>query len=58
MFGSRPHVHAGFLQSWHANGLNQKLLKRIQNIIDDSTVSEATPQLTVYVTGDPISAIV
>ena len=51
--GTRPHVHAGFLRSWQANGLNQKLLKRIKGIVGAATPKGKLPRQTVYVTGNP-----
>ena len=53
--GTRPHVHAGFLRSWQANGLNQKLLKRIRGIVYSATPKGKLPRQTVYVTGDAAS---
>lgn len=50
--GSRPYVHAGFLRSWQANGLDQKLLQRIRDIVK-SSVTAGLPRHTVYVTGEP-----
>jgi Lipase (class 3) len=50
--GTRPHVHAGFLRSWQANGLNQKLLKRIRGLVYGATPKGKLPRQTVYVTGD------
>lgn len=47
--GSRPHVHAGFLRSWQANGLNQKLLQRINDIAKSSA---ELPRHSVCVTGE------
>ena len=49
--GTRPHVHAGFLRSWQANALNQKLLKRIRGIVYGATPKGKLPRQTVYVTG-------
>jgi hypothetical protein len=53
--GTRPHVHAGFLRSWQANGLNQKLLERIKGIVGAATPKGKLPRQTVYVTGDAAS---
>jgi hypothetical protein len=50
MFGSRPHVHAGFLRSWHASGLHHKILERVQRIAEEGAGS-TTRQMTVYITG-------
>ena len=51
LFGSRPHVHAGFLRSWHASGLHHRILERVQSIAEEGAGS-TTRQMTVYVTGE------
>lgn len=50
--GTRPHVHAGFLRSWQANGLNRKLLRRVKAIVKANTPRGKLPRQTVYITGD------
>lgn len=48
-------MHAGFLRSWHANGLNRKLLNRIKSIVKGSSAKGDLPRQTVYVTGTYLS---
>ena len=33
----RPMVHRGFLQTWHSNGLNKRVLSLLTDIIKDKT---------------------
>jgi len=50
--GTRPYVHQGFLRSWEANGLREKVVSRVNEIV--SSLAETTCSMTkvrVYVTG-------
>lgn len=51
LFGSRPHVHAGFLRSWHASGLHHKILERVERIAEEGA-GNTRRQMSVYVTGE------
>ncbi|CAL8470482.1 g10024 [Coccomyxa elongata] len=45
--GGRPAVHQGFLKSWVANGLNQRIIARVEDIV----TSHEWACTKVYVTG-------
>ncbi|KAK9817879.1 hypothetical protein WJX72_003574 [[Myrmecia] bisecta] len=47
--GTQPLVHTGFLASWQANGLDQRVLQQMRSILSERKAS-ATP-LKVYMTG-------
>ena len=51
--GSRPLVHVGFLKSWLAGGLNQKVVNCVIQAVEQCR-SQADPaeKVQVYVTGD------
>lgn len=40
--GGRPAVHRGFLNSWRANGLNQRVKKRIRDIVYSGEVDRSS----------------
>ena len=51
--GTRPLVHVGFLKSWLAGGLNQKVLAAVLRAVQQCRKqSEPSVKITVYVTGD------
>lgn len=54
LLGSRPCVHAGFLGSWQANGLNERIIGRITDILAAAAAdctAGSTGRRKVYVTG-------
>lgn len=50
LLGTQPLVHHGFLRSWLAGGLNEKVINHIVDIIMQSEQQPKQP-FTVYVTG-------
>ncbi|KAK9818417.1 hypothetical protein WJX72_012370 [[Myrmecia] bisecta] len=47
--GAQPMVHKGFLASWQANGLDQRVLQCVTNIV--SQRKACAPTCQVYITG-------
>ena len=47
--GTRPFVHQGFLKSWVANGLNQRIVERIVLAVKKMQAKGAKVKL--YITG-------
>ena len=47
--GTRPFVHQGFLKSWVANGLNQTIVKRMQDAVE--AMQDDGGKVKLYVTG-------
>ena len=45
----RPHVHRGFLYSWSTNNLNERLVDRVQQLVQGIQSKSRTDK--VYVTG-------
>lgn len=43
--GGRPAVHRGFLNSWRANGLNQRVKQRVTDILYSSEVDRSNVKL-------------
>ena len=47
---TRPRVHAGFLKSWRANGLNQRILEHIRDLVEEKHMDIGL--VKVFITGD------
>ena len=47
-----PRVHRGFFASWHHNGLNERVLAHIRDLVASRKTAELT-DLRVIVTGVP-----
>ena len=48
--GGKPAVHRGFLNSWRANGLNQRVIQRICEILEEGDVDQS--EVKVLCTGE------
>ena len=48
---TRPYVHQGFLKTWHANGLNVKVVSRVNEIVQ--ALRDEGRAVHLYVTGAP-----
>lgn len=51
---SQPLVHMGFLKSWLAGGLNEKVVNRILQLVQARPAQPHAKPLRIYVTGSPI----
>jgi len=49
---TRPLVHVGFLKSWLAGGLNEKVVGRIMQLVNARPEHPNSPPLRIYVTGE------
>ena len=49
--GTRPRVHLGFLRSWRTNGLNERVLEHIRELVDGQQMDIGL--VNVYITGVP-----
>lgn len=47
--GSAPRVHAGFLTTWQKNGLSERLVERLCQIV--STRRDSPDGVKIYITG-------
>ena len=47
--GSAPRVHAGFLTTWQKNGLSERLVERLCQIV--STRRDSPHGVKIYITG-------
>ena len=43
----RPKVHSGFYKAWRNNGLDQKVIGKIKQLLTDGSVDTETCQLTL-----------
>ncbi len=50
---TRPLVHVGFLKSWLAGGLNDKVVGRIVQLVHARPAGSHAKPLKIYVTGTP-----
>lgn len=51
--GTRPLVHVGFLKSWLAGGLNDKVISAVlKAVLQCRKRLSSSDKITVYVTGD------
>jgi len=46
---TRPYVHQGFLKTWHANGLNLKVVSRVKEIVE--ALRDEGRAVHLYITG-------
>ncbi len=53
---TRPLVHVGFLKSWLAGGLNDKVVGRIMQLVHARPAGPHARPLKIYVTGTPTPA--
>ena len=53
---TRPLVHVGFLKSWLAGGLNDKVVGRIMQLVNARPAGSHAKPLKIYVTGTPTPA--
>lgn len=53
---TRPLVHVGFLKSWLAGGLNDKVVGRIMQLVHARPARPHANPLKIYVTGIPTPA--
>ena len=53
---TRPLVHVGFLKSWLAGGLNDKVVGRIMQLVHARPARPHGKPLKIYVTGTPTPA--
>ena len=51
---TRPYVHQGFLKTWHANGLNVKVLSRVKEIVE--ALRDEGRAVHLYITGESCDA--
>ena len=51
--GSHPAVHSGFLRSWLTNGLNARVIQRIEEILEDAGEAASSARRKVFLTGAP-----
>lgn len=51
MLMRHPAVHSGFLKAWHANGLSQKVLGRVKELVESR--DEPCAGIRLMVTGVP-----
>jgi len=53
---TRPLVHVGFLKSWLAGGLNDKVVGRVMQLVHTRPAGLHAKPLKIYVTGTPTPA--
>ena len=46
---TRPYVHQGFLKTWHANGLNVRVVSRVKEIVE--ALRDEGRAVHLYITG-------
>jgi len=49
--GTRPFVHQGFLRSWTADGLKDKVLRRVNEVVASLAKTQGGGRVRVFVTG-------
>ncbi len=55
---TRPLVHVGFLKSWLAGGLNEKVVGRIMQLVNSCSAHTHACPFRIYVTGNPRCCVI